>query len=94
MELEPSSETIGWYPNPPNMEVDGRLTVDLNLLKNLTIKCASSSSQFNDDSITSINWDHRIKYTPMIVWAGDIKKCKKEACRRHVIKGIEVRGEE
>lgn len=32
-----------------------------------------------------------LKYTPTLWWSGNIKKEKKEACRRQTIKGVEVR---
>lgn len=78
-----SEKAYGWYPNVPMEPMEG-------VLQNATI---TDKKVIPRQTIESINWDPALKYAPTLWWASDIKKEKKEACRRHFIKGIEVRGE-
>ena len=85
-------EEVGWYPNKPALEASGD-TKDVDLLKILKEKEEDTIRKvpIQPLSLDSINWDHSLKYAPTLWWSSDIKKEKKEACRRPFIRGIEVR---
>jgi hypothetical protein len=78
-------ETIGWYPNKPVIETQSEDKEDNSK------KIPPLQQQQQQPSLESINWDHSLKYSPTLWWSSNIKKEKKEACRRPFIRGIEVR---
>ena len=75
-----------WYPNDPG--VYGVELIDANLRK---AQIFIEKSTCPPKTLESINWDPTLKYAHTLWWSANIKKEKKEACRREFIQGIEVR---
>lgn len=81
-----TEKSYGWYPNVPMEE-----NIFAEALQKATITDKKDAST---PTIESINWDPALKYAPTLWWSPNIKKEKKEACRRHYVKGIEIRGDD
>ncbi len=73
-------ENIGWYPNPLILD-----TLPSRINPNIDLADIVKEEY-------KLNWDPKLKYTSTLWWSNNIKKQKKEKCRRYLIKGIEVRG--
>ena len=83
------SSLCSWYPHKPILDDDDqdRITTSSTIVIDMTNKPNDT-----DKTLESINWDPSLKYAEALWWSSNIKKEKKEACRRRFVKGIEVRG--